>query len=90
MEIDSNEAYSSLRGRLAEHVRRLRLSKSISQEVLSAECGFHRTYISQVERAATNITIDNLERLATGLGIDPAELLCPLSGEGKQGGGAPR
>ena len=75
MEIDSNEIDPYLRRRLAEHVRRLRTGKGISQELLSAECGFHRTYISQVERAATNITIDNLQRLADGLGVDPSELL---------------
>jgi len=76
MEIDSKEIDPYLRERLAERVKRLRTNKGISQEVLSAECGFHRTYISQVERAATNITIDNLQRLATGLGVDPSELLC--------------
>lgn len=75
MEIDSKDTDLSLRKRLAEHVKRIRTSKSISQETLSAECGFHRTYISQVERAATNITVDNLERLAVGLGVDPVELL---------------
>lgn len=76
MEIDSKEINPYLRERLAERVKRLRTTKGVSQEVLSAECGFHRTYISQVERAATNITIDNLQRLAAGLGVDPSELLC--------------
>lgn len=75
MEIDSNELDPYLRSRLAGHVRRLRTLKGISQELLSADCGFHRTYISQVERATTNITIDNLQRLADGLGVDPSELL---------------
>jgi transcriptional regulator with XRE-family HTH domain len=64
-----------LRRRLAEHVRRLRLEKDISQEVLSEQCGFHRTYVSQVERAVTNITLDNLQRLAEGLAVDPAVLI---------------
>lgn len=90
MDIDSNEAHSSLRKRLAEHVKRLRMSKGLSQELLSAECGFHRTYISQVERATTNITIDNLQRLAAGLGVDPLELLSQRHDGGKQGGEAPR
>ncbi|WP_371826732.1 helix-turn-helix domain-containing protein [Caballeronia sp. SBC1] len=49
----------------------------MSQELLSVECGFHRTYVSQVERATTNITLDNLQRLAQGLGVDPSELLRP-------------
>lgn len=64
-----------LRRRLAERVRKLRQGKKLSQEGLSEHCGFHRTYISQVERAVTNITLDNLQRIADSLGVDPTELL---------------
>ncbi|MCP3721399.1 helix-turn-helix domain-containing protein [Paraburkholderia sp. CNPSo 3281] len=64
-----------LRRRLAEHVRRLRTERGVSQESLSARCGFHRTYVSQVERATVNITLDNVQRLAFGLGVDPVELV---------------
>ncbi|RIJ85283.1 XRE family transcriptional regulator [Ralstonia solanacearum] len=64
-----------LRERLAENLRRVRLQKEVSQETLGAECGLHRTYISQVERAVTNITLDNLQRIAMVLEVEPAELL---------------
>jgi transcriptional regulator with XRE-family HTH domain len=64
-----------LRRRLAEHVRRLRLERDISQELLSVKCGFHRTYVSHIERAAINITLDNLQRLAQGLEVDPSVLI---------------
>ncbi|KVM80473.1 transcriptional regulator [Burkholderia ubonensis] len=74
-ETDSKNIDPYLRRRLAEHVRRLRLEKGISQESLSVECGFHRTYVSHIERAVTNITLDNLQKLALGLGVDPSELL---------------
>ncbi|QIN62672.1 helix-turn-helix protein [Caballeronia sp. SBC1] len=74
---DSKDIDPILRRRVADHVRRLRLEKGMSQELLSVECGFHRTYVSQVERATTNITLDNLQRLAQGLGVDPSELLRP-------------
>ncbi|AXV82858.1 helix-turn-helix domain-containing protein [Ralstonia solanacearum] len=40
--------------------------------------GLHRTYISQVERAVTNITLDNLQRIATVLDVEPADLLREL------------
>ena len=36
---------------------------------------FHRTYVSQLERRVTNISIDGLERLAMALGVDIAALL---------------
>lgn len=73
-ETESKAIDPYLRRRLAEHVRRLRLEKHISQESLSVECGFHRTYVSQIERAVTNVTLDNLQRLAGGLGVDPSDL----------------
>jgi len=76
-DIEINDFAPYLRGRLAENLRRLRLEKEISQEALADRCGFHRTYVSQVERCATNITLDNLQRLATALGVDPMNLLAP-------------
>jgi len=36
---------------------------------------FHRTYVSQLERCVTNISIDGLEKLAMALGVDVVELL---------------
>jgi transcriptional regulator with XRE-family HTH domain len=74
-ETESKEIDPYLRRRLAEHVRRLRLERGVSQEALSVQCGFHRTYVSQIERSAVNITLDNVQRLAAGLGVDPAELV---------------
>ncbi|KAA1013178.1 helix-turn-helix transcriptional regulator [Paraburkholderia panacisoli] len=74
-ETESKDIDPYLRRRLAAHVRRLRLERRVSQELLSVECGFHRTYVSHIERAAVNITLDNVQRLATGLGVDPAELV---------------
>ncbi|RQU47895.1 XRE family transcriptional regulator [Burkholderia cenocepacia] len=76
-ETENNDFAPYLRRRLAEHVRRLRLEREISQEALADQCGFHRTYVSQVERGATNITLDNVQKLATALGVDPIDLLVP-------------
>jgi transcriptional regulator with XRE-family HTH domain len=76
-ETDKNDFDPFLRRRLAEHVRRLRLAKDISQEALGVQCGFHRTFVSQIERCANNITLDNVQRLAMALGVDPSELLAP-------------
>lgn len=74
-EIDKKVVEPWLRQRLASNVRRLRLDRKLSQERLSEDCGFHRTYISQVERSVTNITLDNLQRIAEALGEDPLALL---------------
>jgi transcriptional regulator with XRE-family HTH domain len=79
-EIDKKEVDPWLRRRLAENVRRVREAKQLSQERLSEQCGFHRTYISQVERAITNITLDNLQRIAVALGEEPQNLLAGPAG----------
>ena len=67
----------SARVRVGENIRRLRKSKKLSQEKLGelAEC--HRTYVSQLERCETNISVDRLERLAQALDVDITELLQP-------------
>jgi transcriptional regulator with XRE-family HTH domain len=63
------------RERVAANVRRLRKSQDLSQEQLAEVAEFHRTYVSQLERSVTNISIDGLERLAEALDVDIVELL---------------
>jgi transcriptional regulator with XRE-family HTH domain len=65
----------STREIVAHNVRRLRLGKDISQEQLAALAGFHRTYVSQVERCVTNISVDNIEKLAKVLEVEAWVLL---------------
>ena len=57
---------------------RLRLAHGLSQEKAAELADFHRTYVSQVERCITNISIDGLERLAHALDVDVIELLKPV------------
>ncbi|MBD2956682.1 helix-turn-helix domain-containing protein [Burkholderia pseudomallei] len=71
-----------LRGLLARNLRRIRLEKSVTQEDLSEHCGFHRTYVSQVERSMANVSIDNLQRLAEALKVSPIALLEPGKPDG--------
>ncbi len=55
-------------------VRKLRDRAGLSQERLSADCGFDRTYISRVERGIINPTISRLWRIADILGIPLSEM----------------
>ena len=48
-------------------VRELREQAGHSQEHLSGECGFDRTYISRVERGIINPTVSRLWRIAEAL-----------------------
>ena len=45
-------------------VRELRKQAGHSQERLSADCGFDRTYISRLERGILNPTVSRLWRIA--------------------------
>lgn len=65
------------RDRVAANIRRLRKAKGLSQEQLAEVAQFHRTYVSQLERCVTNISIDGLERLAQAMGVDITDLLQP-------------
>jgi transcriptional regulator with XRE-family HTH domain len=64
-----------LRELLAKNMRRLRAARGLSQEALAYECDINRTYLSSVERAERNVSIDNIARIAKGLKVEPWKLL---------------
>ncbi|MCK6438137.1 helix-turn-helix domain-containing protein [Rivihabitans pingtungensis] len=68
---------SSLRDVLAYNLRVSRLARGLSQEQLGFAAQLDRTFISQVERARVNISLDNLDKLARALALDAHELLHP-------------
>ncbi len=59
---------------VAWNVRRLRVLRGISSEALAAQADVDRAYVSRIERAVANPTIDILERIARVLGVEMAEL----------------
>lgn len=68
---------------VAANLRRLRVAAGLSQEELAGRAGLHRTYVSSIERAQRNLTLENIFSLAAGLGVDARELLAPvLSADG--------
>ena len=64
-----------LRDVLAKNMRKLRAARGLSQEALAHESGINRTYLSSVERAERNVSIDNIERIARGLQVEAWTLL---------------
>lgn len=46
---------------------------------------FHRTYVSQLERCVTNISLDGLERLASALGIDVLDIMAHIDTPSSEG-----
>lgn len=61
--------------RIGANVRRIREAQGISQEELADRSGLHRTYISQVERAVKNATIQSLDKIANGLSVTLVDLV---------------
>ncbi|MEO0870607.1 MAG: helix-turn-helix transcriptional regulator [Pseudomonadota bacterium] len=61
--------------RLAQNLRRLRQVRNWSQEELAHQTDIHRTYVSDLERARRNPSIEVIERLAKGLNVKLGELL---------------
>lgn len=73
--MDKEEKIGDARRRVAENVRRLRKERGLSQEEMAELANFHRTYVSQLERCVTNISVGGLEKLAQALGVDILDLL---------------
>lgn len=65
----------SARLRFADHMKRIRKEKGLSQEDLADLCNLHRTYIGSVERGERNIAIDNMEKIALALKVELFTLL---------------
>ena len=67
-------------------VRQRRGRLGISQEELAGRAGLHRTYISDVERGARNVSLESIHRLAAALEVPMSRLFAwqhAESGPGK-------
>ena len=64
-----------IRKRIAENIQQLRVNKKLKREELSLLLGFDNSYISKLEKANINITIDRLDKIAKYFGIETKELL---------------
>jgi transcriptional regulator with XRE-family HTH domain len=56
-------------------IRHRREARGLSQEALADLAELHRTYISLVERAQRNVSVDALSLIADALEARPSQLL---------------
>lgn len=61
--------------RVSKNVKLIRQTKELSQKELADRSGLTVRYISRLENAPQNITLDVVERLAKGLDCDPSDIL---------------
>jgi len=60
---------SEARSRFATSLRKWRNHRGLSQEELAERADLHRTYISDVERGARNLSLESISKLANALEI---------------------
>ena len=61
--------------RLGQRIRKLRKEKGWRQIDLAEHSGVHEVHISDIERGAREICLNNLVALAGGLGVSVSELV---------------
>jgi transcriptional regulator with XRE-family HTH domain len=59
----------------AKSLKRLRVERGLSQELLAEMANLHRTYVGSVERGERNVSIDNMESFANALNVSLREML---------------
>jgi transcriptional regulator with XRE-family HTH domain len=57
-----------------QQLKKLRLSRDLSQERLSDLCGYETNEIGRIERAERTVSFEGLMRISYGLSMPPAEL----------------
>lgn len=66
-----------LRKILAANMRRLRKAQGVSQEELAHRTDLQQSYLSEIEHAKRNVSVDNVQRIAMALKVTPAEIQTP-------------
>lgn len=59
---------------VGERIRTLRKAKGLTQEALAEKAGIHYSYMSGIEHADRNISLETLEKIIVALDIAPSEL----------------
>jgi transcriptional regulator with XRE-family HTH domain len=65
----------NIQTKFGDKLRELRKVQNLSQEELALKSKLHRTYISDIERGARNVSIKNIEKIAKALKMNVNELL---------------
>lgn len=77
--MEKQRLYSSKKSSIEELfgkvLKQLRNEKGISQEELGFESGYHRTYISMLERGKKSPSLKTIFQLAKALDVKPSDIM---------------
>ena len=65
-------------------IRRLRLARGMTQDVLSGLANIPRSHLAMIEAGTKNASVDTLWRIADALKIRPSDLIRKIEDEGKE------
>jgi transcriptional regulator with XRE-family HTH domain len=65
----------ALLAKIGENIRKVRLSKKISQESLANDCEIDYSQVNRMELGKVNFNISYLYKIAKALNVDPKQLL---------------
>ena len=74
MNTPNTNDYSVFKDALGKRIQLLRTAASLTQEALAANSGLTRTTIVDIEKGATNPTLEGLARIASALGLKVPDL----------------
>lgn len=70
--------HDRLKREFGSAIRRRRKQPGLSQEQLGARAGLHRTYLSDVERGARNVSLESIKTMAVALEVSLGDLFAEL------------
>lgn len=74
---DDTAPARAARDLLATNLRRLRRERGMTQEALSHASGLRQSYLSEIESAKRNVSLDNIGVLAHALEVSLARMFEP-------------
>ncbi len=72
----------SLQEKFGQNVRYWRKKRGFTQEDLAGRAAVHVTYLSGIENARRNATVDVIGRLAEALQLEPGQLFGSVEDDG--------
>ena len=66
---------SEISSQIGNIIRKKRVEKDITQEMLALQCNIDRSYMGRIERGEVNLTVEKLYMIAKVLEVDVKQLL---------------